>query len=97
VNLADLDALADLEPPTWTELERQAEKPKEPRELQFAFVRTFRGPDGLQVLEHLQRATIGRALPATATDGELRHLEGQRALVLEILNMIHRGSRGEEG
>lgn len=99
MNLADLDALADREPPTWTELEAPPAKPAEPRELQFAFVRTFMrtGTDGQSVLDHLQRLTIGRALPATATDAELRHLEGQRDLVIHILNQIARGQRGEEG
>jgi hypothetical protein len=95
VNLADLDALADAEPTGWTELETPAEPPKDPRELQFAFVRAFRGPDGLQVLDHLQRLTIGRAMPATATPDQLRHLEGQRELVLYILNQINRGQREE--
>jgi hypothetical protein len=95
VNLADLDAIADLDEPTWSELERQAEPPQEPRELQYAFARAFRGPDGLQVLDHLQRLTIGRALAATATPDQLRHLEGQRELVLYILNMINRGQREE--
>jgi hypothetical protein len=92
VNLADLDALADATSrpgPSWR---RQAEPPKEPRELQFAFVRAFRGPDGLQVLDHLQRLTIGRAMPATATPDQLRHLEGQRELVLYILNRSTAGS-----
>jgi hypothetical protein len=97
VNLADLDALADLDPPTWTGMERQAAKPQEPRELQFAYVRTFRGADGQTVLADLQMLTLGRALPASASDTERSYLEGQRELVLRILNMINRGSRGEEG
>lgn len=96
MNLADMDALADLDAPTWTEMERLAEKPAEPRELQYAFVRTFRGADGQTVIEHLQRQTIVRALPASASDTERAYLEGQRLLVLEILNLIARGQRGEE-
>ena len=93
MNLADLDALDDG--PGWTELEKPAAKPKDPRELQFAYVRAFRQPDAQTVLTDLQVRTIGRALPASASDTERAYLEGQRLLVLEILNQIARGSRGE--
>lgn len=95
MNVADLDALADLDAATWTELETPAAPPKEPRELQFAYVRTFMrsGTDGQAVLADLQMLTLGRALPASASDTERSYLEGQRMLVLHVLNMIHRGQQ----
>lgn len=95
MNLADMDALADAEPTGWTELETPAAPPKDPRELQFAYVRTFRGADGQTVLTDLQMLTLGRALPASASDTERSYLEGQRELVLRILNQINRGQREE--
>jgi len=37
-------------------------------------------PDGENFMAYLRSITINTALPATATDAELRYLEGQRRL-----------------
>lgn len=60
-------------------------------ELCRAFARCFAGPDGEQVIEHLKRSVLDRRLPPSASDAELRHLEGQRFVVGHILSMIDRG------
>jgi hypothetical protein len=65
-----------------------------PHELELcrAFARCFTGPDGRLVLEHLKRTVLERRLPPSASDAELRHLEGQRYAVAHIVAMIERGA-----
>lgn len=58
------------------------------------FARCFSGADGQAVLDHLQGITLRRVLTPSATDHELRHLEGQRHLVTYVLALIARGLRG---
>lgn len=56
-----------------------------------AFARCFGSPDGKIVLEHLHQQTLCRVTdPVTAADN-LRFLEGQRQLVLWIVQMIAKG------
>ncbi|HLT00694.1 MAG TPA: hypothetical protein VK001_00875 [Geminicoccaceae bacterium] len=61
-------------------------------ELCRAFARCFAGGAGQSVLEHLRRTVLERRLPPSASDAELRHLEGQRSAVAYILAMVERGS-----
>lgn len=56
--------------------------------------RLFATPDGQAVLGHLKEMTIDRCLSPDAGDGALRHLEGQRHLVLHLLALIRRGQAG---
>lgn len=56
--------------------------------------RLFATPDGEAVLEHLKETTLGRCLSPEAGDGALRHLEGQRHLVLHLLALARRGQAG---
>jgi hypothetical protein len=46
---------------------------------------------GRVLLLHLERSFLARRLPPTASDAELRHLEGQRALVAHLLQLVERG------
>jgi len=62
--------------------------------LAHAFARCFAGGDGQQVLGHLRALTLERALGPDAPDSLLRHLEGQRQLVLTIQALIARGRAG---
>lgn len=48
-------------------------------------------PDGEAVLDHLKAMTIDRCLGPEAGDAALRHLEGQRHLVLHLLALAARG------
>jgi hypothetical protein len=43
------------------------------------------------VLGHLKRTVLERRLPPSASDAELRHLEGQRCVVAQIVAMVERG------
>jgi hypothetical protein len=56
--------------------------------------RLFATPDGEAVLGHLRETTLGRCLSPEAGDNALRHLEGQRHLVLHLLGLIRRGQAG---
>lgn len=65
---------------------------QEDEKIALAFARVFNSADGERVLSHLFNLTIGRALPPSATDHELRHLEGKRSLYFYIKTMIKHGS-----
>lgn len=63
------------------------------RAVEAAFIRTFASDDGRKVLAHLQAITFHRALGSNASAEQLRYLEGQRALVGQILRLIKGGRR----
>lgn len=54
--------------------------------------RLFASADGARLLEHLTRSFLLRRLPPSASDAELRHLEGQRSLVAHLQGLISRGA-----
>jgi hypothetical protein len=56
--------------------------------------RLFATPDGEAVLEHLKSMTLDRCLGPESGDNALRHLEGQRHLVLHLLALAARGRAG---
>ncbi|MEI8393487.1 MAG: hypothetical protein WCF85_02045 [Rhodospirillaceae bacterium] len=60
-------------------------------ELAPAFARCFGSGDGARVLGHLRALTLERSIGPEAPDTALRHLEGQRQLVLIIQALITRG------
>lgn len=53
--------------------------------------RLFSTPDGKEVLTYLKHLTKERVLSASASDSELRFLEGQRFLVHQIETLIRQG------
>lgn len=63
----------------------------EARDVERAFTRLFLSEDGQKVLAHLQTITFQRALGPDVNDGELRYVEGQRAMIATILRLIDRG------
>lgn len=65
------------------------------RELRIAYARSFTGPDGEKVLQHLRTLTLERALGPDANARTLRHMEGQRQLVVYVLAQIERGRQGQ--
>lgn len=65
-----------------------------PHRLARAFANCFAGADGALALEHLRRAFLDRRLAPSASDAELRHLEGQRALAAHIAALVARGREG---
>ena len=63
------------------------------KKIEQSYTRTFGTADGARVLEHLRSLTVMRFLGSDATDNQLRHLEGQRALVRQIEMIIERGKQ----
>ena len=60
------------------------------------YAKTFIAPAGQKVMAHLRKITIERILGPNASDAELRTLEGQRALVKQIEQLISRGKSNEK-
>lgn len=88
-------------PHGWEWFAATAEPKIEPDPLEAAsndlaarFGRCFADADGRAVLDHLQTISLRRVLAPTASDHELRHLEGQRHLVAYISALVARGQRG---
>lgn len=65
---------------------------KEAGEAPVMFARCFATPEGQRVLRHLRRLTLDRAVSPGTSDAHLRHLEGQRNLVLHILALVDHGA-----
>jgi len=55
-------------------------------EISACFKRCLSNNDGEKILKYLSQMTLERAMPSSASDGELRYLEGQRYIVKLILN-----------
>ena len=81
---------ADL-PQGWDWLESDGARLDPPAELSRCAAACFGSPSGRLVLRHLQRLFADRRLPASATDAELRHVEGQRSVVSHLLQLLERG------
>lgn len=56
-----------------------------------SYARIFSTEDGRRVLDHLQISTFHRATGPDTSDAHIRHLEGQRYLLSQILRFIERG------
>ena len=60
-------------------------------EILKCYARLFSTDDGAKVLEHLQLTTFLRVNGPDCTNQTLRHMEGQRALVQNILRLVATG------
>lgn len=78
----------------WFRPDAAAQAEADEDDLARAAALIFAGPDGARVLDHLRQRTLGARLPPSAYDRELWYLEGQRALVMSLLSLIHRGRTG---
>jgi hypothetical protein len=65
-------------------------------ELGRVFLTCFAGTAGEQALQHLQRVFLDRRVQPSASDAELRHVEGQRCVVAYIQALIERGREPRE-
>ena len=61
------------------------------KDIESIYAKVFAGVSGELVIKHLRKITIERVLGPNANESELRFVEGQRALVHQIEQMIHRG------
>ena len=62
-------------------------------DLARCFARCFRGSDGDRAIAHLRAVTLDIAAGPDMPDARLRHLEGQRFMVRNIINLIERGRK----
>lgn len=67
------------------------------RDLAEVYRSCFQGPAGRLVLDHLRKAFLLRRVAPTASDAELRHVEGQRTAVAWILAMAGNGDSPDQG
>ncbi|MBR6231484.1 MAG: hypothetical protein IKQ99_00105 [Alphaproteobacteria bacterium] len=63
------------------------------KEIQHAMVRLANTSDGRKVLEHIKSRTLNRTLGPDASTQELWYLEGQRALIAYLDNLIEQGKK----
>ena len=63
------------------------------KEIQRAMVRLMNTADGKTILEHLKSRTLNRTLAPDASTQELWYLEGQRALIAYLDNLIEQGKK----
>lgn len=82
--------------PDWSWFEPSPRRPGDPAsadaaDLARAVARLAATPDGARLLAHLRRLAFGRAVGPEAPEATLRHLEGQRALVLSLESLAARG------
>ena len=59
-----------------------------------SYARVFSTSEGRRVLDHLQLTTLYRAQSPDIPDSQIRHLEGQRFIIFQILRQIERGRAG---
>lgn len=62
-------------------------------EMAACFARCFRGMDGERAINHLRRMTLDIATGPDISDARLRHLEGQRFIISQIITLIERGRK----
>ena len=81
------------EPPAgWAWLDAEAEgDTTADADLRRAAAACLGSADGRLLARHLRRSFLERRLPPTASDAELRHLEGQRAAVAHLFGLAARG------
>lgn len=69
----------------------------EPNDLLQVVRSALGNPSGAALLAHLQRRFTDRALPPSASDAELRHLEGQRSVVVYLRHLVATSRRAPSG
>ena len=74
----------------WLDAAAEADNPAK-ADLYRAAAACLGSADGRLLARHLRRVFLDRRLPPTASDAELRHLEGQRAAVAHLFRLAERG------
>lgn len=64
------------------------------KDVERLFARLFSTEDGLKVLAYLQYTTFQKAFGMNTSCEQLRYMEGQRALLGNILRLVERGKQG---
>lgn len=81
----------DAAPEGWDWFDQARPTAGPEHEVALAAARSFAGADGATTLDHLRRLFLDRRLPPSASDAELRHLEGQRCAIAYLIALIERG------
>lgn len=66
----------------------------EQKDIERAATRLFSSDDGQKILAWLQVMTFQRVHAPSASDEQLRYMEGQRAMVATLLRLVDRGRHG---
>ena len=64
------------------------------KDISKSYARVFSTVEGQRVLDHLQLTTLYRAQSPDTPDAQIRHQEGQRFVVFQILRQVERGRSG---
>lgn len=73
----------------WAWFDAEAPSPTQDDELANAAAACFAGRHGAIVVQHLRSHFLDRRVPPSASDAELRHVEGQRAAIAYLLRLAH--------
>lgn len=66
----------------------------EKKDIECIFARLFSSEDGKKALAYLQYITFWRSVGVTASNEQLRYIEGQRSLINIIRKLIEQGKSG---
>lgn len=80
----------------WNWFDAEAPSAQERRQLNEAFSACFGTSHGERVLEHLCRLFLDRRVAPSASDAELRHVEGQRSAIAYIVRMLEGTTHGND-
>lgn len=71
-------------------------KPETEAKLNALALRVFSTGDGYELLNYLKNITLNCPLPPDATDGQLRHMEGQRYIVGVLMQRMQVAQGSEQ-
>jgi hypothetical protein len=84
-------------PDEWLPEPRTLRSVPENAELMAVVRGALAGPAGNALLAHLQRRFADHVLGPSASDAELRHLEGQRSVVAYLRHLVATARRAPSG
>lgn len=73
--------------PGWSWFETSPPNDAKDDALVNAAIACFAGRNGDLVLQHLRSVYLDRRMPPSASDAELRHVEGQRSAIAYLLRL----------
>lgn len=73
----------------WAWFAAEASAPPQDDQLAHAAAACFSGRHGAIVAQHLRSHFLDRRVPPSASDAELRHVEGQRSAIAYLLRLAH--------
>jgi hypothetical protein len=83
--------MAEKKPDMLIGLDGMKRKPADEENLNTLFYKMFNTTGGSEIIKHLKSLTLEAVAGPEITDGQLRHLEGQRYIVGLIQRRINKG------